>query len=229
MVKRNKYKAIFLDIDDTILNFPKSSEGAFKDTFKHFNLDFTEDLYKVYLEINDDLWKQQKEEKITVNDVINTRFSILSEKLNLGVEPNLIRDHFQAGLGCQHFLEVNADLAIKELAKSYKVYAASNSELSMQENRLKLAGLYEYFTDLYISSDIGYEKPNVNFFEESLQRAQLSPNEVLMVGDSLISDMYGAYNARIDRCWYNPYKLEKSHEVPLNYEVNDLKELLEFL
>ena len=60
------YKAIFLDIDDTVLNFPKSSEGAFKDTFDHFNLDFTDDLYNVYLEINDHLWKKQKNEEIRI-------------------------------------------------------------------------------------------------------------------------------------------------------------------
>lgn len=226
MGNSKKYKAVFLDIDDTVLNFPKSSEGAFKDAFEHFNLDFNDDLYDVYLEINDDLWQRQKAEEITVSDVINTRFSMLSDKLNLGVDPDLIRDHFQAGLGRQHFLEAHADVMVKELAKHYKFFAASNSDLNMQKNRLKLAGLDEYFTDFFISSDIGYEKPNVKFFEECLKRAKLSPDEVLMVGDSLISDMYGAYKASLDRCWYNPYNLEKTVDIPITYEIDDLKDLI---
>ena len=99
---------------------------------------------------------------------------------------------------------------VQSLSKNYKIYAASNSQKSMQENRLKLAGLFEHFTDFFISDDIGYEKPNVKFFEESLRRAELSSDQVLMVGDSLISDMYGAYNAGLDRCWYNPYKLDQN-------------------
>ena len=97
------YKAIFLDIDDTVLNFPKSSEGAFKDTFDHFNLDFTDDLYNVYLEINDHLWKKQKNEEISVSDVINKRFELLKEEVKLDIDSNQVRDHFQRGLGRQHF------------------------------------------------------------------------------------------------------------------------------
>lgn len=223
------YKAIFLDIDDTVLNFPKSSEGAFKDTFDHFNLDFTDDLYNVYLEINDHLWKKQKNEEISVSDVINTRFELLKEEVKLDIDSNQVRYHFQRELGRQHFLEKSADFMVQSLSKNYKIYAASNSQKSMQENRLKLAGLFEHFTDFFISDDIGYEKPNVKFFEESLRRVELTADQVLMVGDSLISDMYGAYNAGLDRCWYNPYKLDQNIEVPLNYEVNDLKELPKLL
>ena len=97
---------------------------------------------------------------------------------------------------------------LKEISTDYKIYAASNGVLTMQENRLQLSELKKYFTDLYVSDDIGYAKPNINFFTESMDRAKLRPSEILMVGDSLVSDIAGAREADIDSVWYNPYGLE---------------------
>ena len=81
--------------------------------------------------------------------------------------------------------------------------------LDMQRSRLQVAGILHYFSDLFVSDDIGAEKPSEAFFEEAMRRSGVAPNEVLFIGDSLQADMMGALRSGIDRCWYN------SHAAPV--------------
>ena len=219
------YKAIFLDIDDTVFNFKKCSESALKETFSTLNLEYNKNVFESFSAIDERLWKQQKEELLTVADVLDIRFAELSETLGLDYDSNLAKEHFGNLLGEQYIMEPGIEKVLKELSSDYKIYAASNGVLTMQENRLQLSGLKGYFTDLYVSDDIGYAKPNINFFTESMDRAGLEPSEILMVGDSLVSDIAGAREAGIDSVWYNPYSLESLSKISADYEIEDLHEL----
>ena len=57
----------------------------------------------------------------------------------------------------------------------------------------------------------------------------ISKNEVLMIGDSLSSDIQGGTNFEIDTCWYNPNKVENKTSLKPTYEVCSLKELKNLL
>lgn len=219
------YKAIFLDIDDTVFNFKKCSESALKETFSTLNLEYNKNVFESFSAIDEHLWKQQKEELLTVAEVLDIRFAELSETLGLNYDSNLAKEHFGKLLGEQYIMEPGIEEVLKELSADYKIYAASNGVLTMQENRLQLSELKKYFTDLYVSDDIGYAKPNINFFIESMDRAKLKASEILMVGDSLVSDIAGARAADIDSVWYNPYSLENLSKISADYEIKDLHEL----
>ena len=219
------YKAIFLDIDDTVFNFKKCSESALKETFSTLNLEYNKNVFESFSAIDERLWKQQKEELLTVAEVLDIRFAELSETLGLNYDSNLAKEHFGKLLGEQYIMEPGIEEVLKELSADYKIYAASNGVLTMQENRLELSGLNKYFTDLYVSDDLGYAKPNINFFTESMNRAKLQPSEILMIGDSLVSDITGARAAGIDSVWYNPYGLENLSKISADYEIKDLHEL----
>lgn len=219
------YKAIFLDIDDTVFNFKKCSESALKETFSALNLEYNKNVFESFSAIDQRLWKQQKEELLTVAEVLDIRFAELSETLGLDYDSNLAKEHFGNLLGEQYVMEPGIEEVLKELSADYKIYAASNGVLTMQENRLQLSELKKYFTDLYVSDDIGYAKPNINFFIESMDRAKLKASEILMVGDSLVSDIAGAQAADIDSVWYNPYSLENLSEINADYEIKELHEL----
>lgn len=223
------YKAIFLDIDDTVFNFKKCSEGALKDTFSTLNLEYNNNVFESFSEIDERLWKQQKEELISVADVLDIRFRELLETLGLDYDASHVKTHFGNLLGEQYIMEPGIEAVLKNLSADYKIYAASNGVLTMQDNRLELAGLKQYFTDLFVSDDIGYAKPNINFFSESMKRSGFLSSEILMVGDSLVSDIQGAREAGIDSCWYNPYGLENESEVKLDFEINHLKGLLKIV
>ncbi|WP_026859073.1 YjjG family noncanonical pyrimidine nucleotidase [Jeotgalicoccus psychrophilus] len=219
------YKVIFLDIDDTVFNFKKCSESALKETFSTLNLEYNKNVFESFSAIDQRLWKQQKEELLTVAEVLDIRFAELSETLGLNYDSNLAKEHFGKLLGEQYIMEPGIEEVLKELSADYKIYAASNGVLTMQENRLQLSELKKYFTDLYVSDDIGYAKPNINFFIESMDRAKLKASEILMVGDSLVSDIAGARAAGIDAVLYNPYSLENLSKISADYEIKDLHEL----
>ena len=219
------YKAIFLDIDDTVFNFKKCSESALKETFSTLNLEYNKNVFESFSAIDERLWKQQKEELLTVAEVLDIRFAELSETLGLDYDSNLAKEHFGNLLGEQYVMEPGIEEVLKNISADYKIYAASNGMLTMQKNRMQLSGLKRYFTDLYVSDDIGSAKPNIRFFTESMKRAGLESADILMIGDSLISDIAGANNADIDSVWYNPYGLENETDIEADYEIKDLHEL----
>ena len=219
------YKAIFLDIDDTVFNFKKCSESALKETFSTLNLEYNKDVFESFSAIDERLWKQQKEELLSVADVLDIRFAELSETLGLDYDSNLAKEHFGNLLGEQYVMEPGIEEVLKNISADYKIYAASNGVLTMQKNRLELSELKRYFTDLYVSDDIGSAKPNIGFFTEIMKRAGLESADILMIGDSLISDIAGANNADIDSVWYNPYGLENETDIEADYEIKELHEL----
>lgn len=219
------YKAIFLDIDDTVFNFKKCSESALRGTFSTLNLEYKKDVFEAFSAIDKQLWKQQKEELLSVADVLNIRFAELSKRLELDYDSDIAKEHFGNLLGEQFIMEPGIEELLEEISADYPIYAASNGVLTMQENRLQLSGLKKYFTDLYVSDDIGYAKPNISFFRESMNRAKLKPNDILMVGDSLVSDIAGARAAGIHSVWYNPYGLENLSKIRADYEIGNLHEL----
>lgn len=223
------YKAIFLDIDDTVFNFKKCSESALKETFSTLNLKYNKLVFDSFSAIDERLWKEQKAELLSVADVLNIRFKELSETLGMDYDSNLAKEHFGNLLGEQFIMEPGIEEVLEKISVDYKIYAASNGVLTMQENRLDLSGLKRYFTDLYVSDDIGSAKPNIGFFTKSMKRAGLEPSDILMIGDSLVSDIAGARNAGIDSVWYNPYGLENETDIEADYEIKELHELADIL
>lgn len=111
---------------------------------------------------------------------------------------------FRAAWGTTHTLVPNAEQMLQTLhAKGYRLFAASNSFGHLQRSRLEHAGILHYFEDTYISMDIGYDKPDIRFYQEALRRANLQPSEVLMIGDSMTTDVLGAQAAGIDALFFD--------------------------
>ena len=104
---------------------------------------------------------------------------------------------------------------------------ASNSILAMQTSRLRLAKLLPYFQDLFVSNDIGYEKPDLRFFETCLHRSQLQPEDIVFVGDSLEADMAGASGSGMAACWYNPQQKDAPQNIAIQHSITHLSQLTE--
>lgn len=223
------YKAIFFDVDDTLLNFSLCSQAALSKTFNDFSMEYNDTIYKLFCDIDNRLWLKQKQELITVQDVLNLRFKELFAYLNLDIDNIAFQSAFQMNLSKEYALESGAIEIIQYVSSKYKLYVASNGILSMQLSRLELAGLLPYFSDLFVSDDIGYSKPNVNFFDECIHRSNFERDEILFVGDSLEADMIGANNSNIDTCWYNPYHKAKNVEVKTQYIIENLLQLKNIL
>lgn len=221
------YKAIFFDVDDTLLDFELCSKKALFKTFQVLQLDFTEEVYEHFREIDSRLWKKQKQGLISVQEVLAKRFLLLAQTFAIEDMSGNLRKQFEIQLGDTDILVSHAKEVVDDLSKKYTLYAASNGILKMQINRLEKAEILHYFKDLYVSDDIGFDKPDIGFFNECLKRSKLSREEVLFVGDSMEADMWGAKNAGINTCWYNSKGCKDT--VGVTYVMNDLHELSKIL
>lgn len=223
------YKALFIDIDNTLLTFRPSAERAFRKTFDAMGITYEPSYYEVYYWLGDVLWTQQQRQLITVQEIHDTIFHRLLAALAIDADADAFGKIFHQQLHEEAVLEPEVLDTLTYLHQHYKLYVASNGILEMQHARLQVAGIRHFFTDLFVSDDIGAEKPAEAFFEEALRRSYLSPHEVLFIGDSLQADMVGALRGGIDRCWYNSHAAPIPKSIPLTHVIQRLSELKSFL
>ena len=239
-----KYKAIFIDIDDTLLDYIPCCRGAFDaamlttigaDTWA----DSTQDaLFDLFFAISGRLFSEAKHGLHTVAEVMDLYPIEFIEKSGLaqGLTPDDQRrmidtftHAFRQEWGNSHTLVPQAAATLQALKnKGYRLYAASNSFGHLQRSRLEKAGILHLFDDTFISMDIGYDKPDSRFFRHALAAVQLLPNEVLMVGDSMTTDILGAQQVGLDTCWYNPLDEQRTETAP-TYQIRRLEQLLDIL
>ena len=119
---------------------------------------------------------------------------------------------------------------VKSLRGRVKQYVVSNGTVVAQEKKLRLSGLGELMDGIFLSEVLGVEKPNVEFFERMFETiGPVEKDQVLIVGDSLTSDIRGGNNAGIKTCWYNPDHKERYADVKIDYEIADLHEIYDII
>lgn len=221
------YKAIFFDLDDTILNFKSCSESALGKAFSRLNLEFDSYVFEEFSTIDRQLWVRQRHGLLTVQNVIDARFGMLLENLRIEADKEQLKDIFQNNLYYEYCLEPHAREALVYLKRKFALFAASNGIKAMQSSRLEKGCLSDLFSDVYVSDEIGHEKPDSRFFDEILRRSGFKKEEVLFVGDSLEADIIGAAKSGMETCWYNPHHTENTGAVKSNYTIETLAQLLE--
>ena len=229
-------KVILWDIDNTLLSFSKAEVVALTKDFAEFGLgEFTEELLKEYMVINKRRWQALERGEMTKPEVTVGRFV---EFFGLhGIDTSIAEAfdrRYQQLLGEVVFFMDDAYDIIKDLKGKVLQCAASNGTKIAQVGKLKNSGLGELFDLVFISEDVGAEKPSIEFYNKALAdvEAKIGPvalDEILMVGDSLTSDIKGANNAGIKACWYNPNGAVCEIDVQIDYEIKDLHEVYELL
>ena len=229
-VKVIVYKAIFIDIDDTLLDYIPCCREAFNYalgvlttegglTAKRSNNAMVQkqsDLFDLFFEISGRLFSEAKHGLHTVAEVMELYPQEFIEKSGLAEGlttndqqhmTNSFKQAFRAAWGTTHTLVPEAKEMLDTLKnKGYRLFAASNSFGHLQRSRLEHAGILGYFEDTYISMDIGYDKPDIRFYEEALRRCGLPASEVLMIGDSMTTDVLGAQAAGMDALFFDRKK-----------------------
>lgn len=220
------YTAIFIDIDDTLLDFQRSSQVALERTCLNLGLPFSKTIFEQFSQIDAGLWEQQRQGTLQVQQVLILRFVAFLDFLESSIEPEKMAAEFQDNLSKSACLISGATVLLSYLSSKYSVYAASNGLYEMQYKRLQVSGLLPYFKELFVSDKVGYEKPAKAFFEYCLQQSKKSPDEVLFVGDSWQADIQGAQQAAIDTCWFVS---DSTAMLRLNKGKFKIKELVELL
>lgn len=229
-------RVILWDIDNTLLSFNKAEVAAFSREFEEFGIgEFTEELLKDYSVINKRRWQALERGEMTKPEVTVGRFVEFFGLLGIDTSIAEAFDRrYQELLGEYIYFNDDAYEIIKDLKGKVLQCAASNGTKIAQTGKLKNSGLGELFDLVFISEDLGAEKPAKVFFDKALadvkaQIGEVALDEVLMIGDSLTSDIKGANNAGIKACWYNPEGLACEKDVQIDFEIKDLHEVYNFL
>ncbi len=220
-------KFLFLDLDDTILDFKKAEHIAVRKAIAQAGVEPTDEICARYSQINQRHWQMLERGEITREEVLVNRFGVLFEELGHSVEPERVARNYERLLGIGHYFLPGAEETVKQkLFGKYRMFLASNGTASVQDSRLKSAGLYPYFEKVFISQEIGYNKPAKEYFDVCFsQIPEFHPEACLMVGDSLTSDILGGINAGIKTCWVNPEHKQTHNQICPDYEIERLADL----
>ncbi len=225
-------KVILWDIDGTLLNFEKAEKYAIRKCFEIFGIgECTDEMILKYSKINKSFWERLERGEITKPQVLRGRFEEFFKSENIPFDRiDDFNGEYQVRLSDKIFFCDNAYELVKELKGKVRQYAVTNGTLLAQSRKLKQSGLGEIFDGVFISDEVGYEKPSVEFFDAVWEKiGNYGKNEVIIVGDSLSSDMKGGNNAGILCCRYNPDGAENNTGVHIDYEIKNLNEILKIL
>lgn len=227
-------KYLLWDIDNTLLSFDLAERASMTKGFDKFGLDIgDEKALEVYKNINDKYWKMLEKGEKTREEILTERFEEFFDLYDIAYDDRLVNDFnlfYQEELGKQVFFNDYAEEVLQKLGKDYKQYAVTNGSKVAQSGKLKNSGLDKVFDGVFISEDLGYDKPSLEYFDlvfESI--GSKNKDEYILIGDSLTSDMLGSNNAGIKNIWYNPKDFDNKASVKVDYTINNLKEVIKIL
>ncbi|MEZ7765511.1 YjjG family noncanonical pyrimidine nucleotidase [Gemella sp. 27098_8_92] len=223
----NRYKYLLFDLDDTLLNFQQAQELAFKKLLEDENIEYSYKLFEQYEKINKSLWRRFEKGELANAEVTRQRFIQFFEQFGKNVDGREIDIRYRSYLAEGNQLFEGVVDMLEKLHKTHKLYVASNGIGITQHTRLKNNDLNKYFEKIFISEEIGSKKPDREFFEKIFDEVGVeNKDEVLMIGDTLTSDILGANNIGIDSCLVDIHKVESNDIIP-TYTINKTIEILE--
>ena len=222
-------KAILWDLDNTVLNFTAAERASIRRAFGVFKLgECTDAMLDDYALINNKHWEMLERKEKKLEDVLVDRYAEFLEKY--GHDPKLaaaFNAEYEPHIPDTIVFMPHAEETLKALKGRVLLICATNGVQAVQEKRLMASGLDKLFDYVFISSAMGVGKPSAEYFERIFDEIGICDREeLLMVGDSLTSDMLGAYNAGIKKCLYNPKHKAVKTDFPIEYEIDDLSEVI---
>ena len=193
-----QYKQIIFDVDDTLIDFAATENYALRSLFNRHHWELNADLQKQYHSYNQGLWRQLEQGKLTYEDLSEMTFhDFIKEHFGLEIDGKKTMDEYRSYFGQAHKLLPGVEDTLKFAKKAgYKLTVLSNGEKFMQNHRLELAGIKDYFDLIVTSEEAHYSKPDEHAFNYFFSRTEIGPNETVFFGDGL--QKYG-----FDSIWYN--------------------------
>ena len=235
-----KYDFLLWDVDGTLLDFSYSARNSLRKCLEDISVVPTEEMIDRYEVINDGWWKRLERGEVTKSQLLTGRFEDFFREYGIACPdlPNFLKA-YQTSLGLIYrYIEEAGETSLaicKRLQEmGYHQYAVTNGVTVTQEMKLGLSGFTEVFEKLFISEQLGAPKPQREFFdacfEELKQRHEsFDKTKVLIIGDSLTSDIKGGANAGIHTCWYHPREDGQSGTPEVTYEIRSLGEIFEIV
>jgi len=218
------YTWLLFDADNTLFDYDTAEATALANSFQQFGLDFDQTTGAQYRTINAQIWHDYELGHITQQDLRAERFRRLFTAVNLAVDAEAFSRQYLVNLSQASHLLDGAEALLRRLAARYHIAIITNGIASVQRPRLAASPIHDLVEAFVISEEVGVAKPDPAIFDVAFARmGQPAKAEVLIIGDSLSSDMQGGLNYGIDTCWYNP--AGKLASLPVTYEIRQLEEL----
>lgn len=222
------YDVILWDMDGTLLDFLAAEKNAIRSCFEKFQLgECSDDMLSRYSAINKRYWEMLERQELTKQEVLEGRFREFFSKEGLPVfMAEAFNAEYQIRLGDTVVYRDDSLELVRVLKSEVKQYIVTNGTKIAQDRKLKLSHFGKLMDGVFISDEIGIEKPLTGFFDKVFEQLGDVPRErVLIVGDSLTSDMRGGNNAKIKCCWYNPSGEKRPGDIRIDYDISNLQEI----
>ena len=225
------YKFVFIDLDNTILDFSKAERVALSRAYRECGIVPTDQLLQRYHELNNEYWERYERGEITKEALLVARHAELFRECSIRRDAQEAEESYRRYLGIGHYFIEGAEDCLAYLkSRGYLLYLASNGVAETQRSRIASAGILPYFENVFISEDAGSHKPEKAYFDYCFSRIPgFEKAEALLIGDSLSSDIQGGKAAGIATCWLNREGRTAPKELRPDYEIRTLAEIKNIL
>jgi 2-haloacid dehalogenase len=225
-----KYKWILFDADNTLFDYDKGEANALKSTFEQLGFPFKPEYLDIYKQVNHDIWQELEQGKISPEKLSVERFKRYAGILGLNFKAAGFSERYLNNLSLAAELIDGAQEIVESLHGKIGMLIITNGLQAVQRPRLERSMLKTYIKDIIISEEVGSGKPDAPIFDTAFARmGHPSKEEVLIVGDSLTSDIRGGLNYGIDTCWFNPAQKEDNPEIKSLFQIKKLNELVNII
>ncbi|MBO5939367.1 MAG: YjjG family noncanonical pyrimidine nucleotidase [Clostridia bacterium] len=229
---KKRYDTILFDADGTLLDFQRSEREALVEALSSFGIFADEEMIATYSKINDGLWKALERKEIEKEVLKYRRFELLFEVYGFHCDAKEVAKAYMQALSEKGYPIIGAKELCEALFGRVRMYIVTNGVGFIQRERQKRSGLSSFFHGVFISEDVGYEKPDRRYFEAVASSIDgFSKESALIVGDSLSSDIRGGIGFGIDTCWYNPRGITAPEEMAkeITYTVQSFDEIKQLI
>ena len=228
---KKHYPWLWFDADGTLFDYNRAEALALKNTFHSLSLPYEDGYLDIYQRINQGLWQALEKQEITQAVLRYRRFELLLENIQQTGSPNQMSSAYIEHLTICADLIDGAYEVLAALKETSRIAIVTNGLQAVQRGRLAHSTIRDFIEEIIISEEIGAAKPHAAFFDIAFTRTgHPAKSDVLIIGDSLTSDMQGGVDYGIATCWYNPNGEPRPDDLrQITYEIKQLRELLEML
>jgi 2-haloacid dehalogenase len=224
------YQWLLFDADGTLFDYDRAESRALKNTFDQLGYPFEEPYLAEYRRVNHTIWLEFEQGQIDQITLRTRRFELLFQAINVQADPYEFSPTYLANLAEGTYLIDGAVETLELLSGNFNLAIITNGLKEVQRPRFRKSAINGYIETIIISDEVGVAKPDPKIFDIAFtQMNQPAKNQVLIIGDSLTSDIQGGRNYGIDTCWFNPAGKRNDHQIASTFEIQRLAELLELL
>ena len=224
-----KYTTLYFDLDNTLLDFSAAENMAIRKLFNLHNLPISDEMIARYSAINHTWWQRFEKGEIKKEEIYSGRFSEYLAYYNLKGNPEKMANDYFDFLSEGNFLIEGADKALEYIKNcGYTVCITTNGMSRTQYRRIESCFIKQYFDYIFVSEDAGSQKPEVEYFDFVMANTpEKDRSKILVIGDSMSSDILGGINFGVDTCWLNPKGTPGAYKT--TYEITNIMQICDIL